>query len=163
MGFSQIRYGTLWTLVSLSGKAEWTELRIRTKLTGAELDTVLSKLTKDGRIRIIPGQRANHVLILLKRDENMAKGSSGPMKKPPRPHALYVIYGKMAFARACGFLGASSRSSSSEFKKNAIDPTRLSTKPPPGSKNVKKSKRVWKTILEGFLIKSKYFYYLRIY
>jgi len=39
---------------SLNGKTELTELRIRTMLTAAELDAVLSKLVKGGRISIIP-------------------------------------------------------------------------------------------------------------
>jgi len=58
----------LWKLVSLSGEAEWTELRIRTKLRAAELDAVLSELVKDGKISIRPRgtQGPNQTLILLK-------------------------------------------------------------------------------------------------
>jgi len=52
----------------LSGKAEWTELRICTKLTAAELDTVLSVLAKDGRVSIISMvmQGQNQAVILLR-------------------------------------------------------------------------------------------------
>ena len=58
----------LWSLVSLNGKAEWTELRIRTKLKAAELDAVLSELLKEGKISIMPRgtQGQNQALILLK-------------------------------------------------------------------------------------------------
>jgi len=58
----------LWSLVSLNGKAEWTELRIRTKLRAAELDAVLSVLVKEDKISIIPrgAQGQNQALILLK-------------------------------------------------------------------------------------------------
>jgi len=47
----------LWSLVSLNGKAEWTELRIRTKLKAAELDAVLSELVKEGKISIISSEK----------------------------------------------------------------------------------------------------------
>jgi len=52
----------------LNGKAEWTELRIRTKLRAAELDAVLSELAKEGKISIIPRgtQGQDQALILLK-------------------------------------------------------------------------------------------------
>ena len=58
----------LWTLVSLSGKAEWIELRLRTRLTAAELDAVLSELVKEDKISIIPRgtQGQDQALILLK-------------------------------------------------------------------------------------------------
>jgi len=58
----------LWSLVSLNGIAEWTELRIRTKLRAAELDAVLSDLAKDGKISIRPRgtQGPNQTLLLLK-------------------------------------------------------------------------------------------------
>jgi hypothetical protein len=58
----------LWTLVSLNGKAEWTKLRIRTKLKAAELDVVLGELVKDGRVSIMPRetQGPNQALVLLK-------------------------------------------------------------------------------------------------
>ena len=58
----------LWSLVSLNGKAEWTELRIRTKLRAAELDAVLSELVKDGQVSVIPkGTEApNQAVILLR-------------------------------------------------------------------------------------------------
>jgi hypothetical protein len=46
----------LWTLVSLKDKAEWTELRKRTKLTAVELDIIMSELAKAGKISIVPGQ-----------------------------------------------------------------------------------------------------------
>jgi len=60
----------LWKLVSLSGKAEWTELRIRTKLRAAELDAVLSELVTEDKISIIlkGNQGQNQALILLKSD-----------------------------------------------------------------------------------------------
>jgi hypothetical protein len=55
-------------LVYLNGKAEWTELRIRTKLRAAELDAVLYELAKEGKISIVPRERQvqNQALILLK-------------------------------------------------------------------------------------------------
>jgi len=58
----------LWKLVSLSGKAEWTELRIRTKLRAAELDAALCELASDGKISIVPRktQGPNQAVILLK-------------------------------------------------------------------------------------------------
>ena len=58
----------LWSLVSLNGKAEWTELRIRTKLRAAELDAALCALAKEGKISIVPRERQvqNQALILLK-------------------------------------------------------------------------------------------------
>jgi predicted methyltransferase MtxX (methanogen marker protein 4) len=67
----------------LSGKAEWTELRIRTKLKAADLDAVLSELVKDGRISIISRgtQEANQALILLKprmKSEAQASVAEGP-------------------------------------------------------------------------------------
>ena len=57
----------LWKLVSLSGKAEWTELRIRTKLRAAELDAVLSELVKEDKISIVTRkkQASNQDVILL--------------------------------------------------------------------------------------------------
>jgi hypothetical protein len=59
----------LWALVSLNGKSEWSELRRRTKLRAAELDAVLSKLAKDGRISVIaqPAWGPNRAVIFLKR------------------------------------------------------------------------------------------------
>jgi hypothetical protein len=59
----------LWTLVSLNGESEWSKLRRRTKLRAAELDAVLSKLVKDGRISIISKATwgPNRAVILLKR------------------------------------------------------------------------------------------------
>jgi hypothetical protein len=58
----------LWALVSLNGKAERTELRKRTKLKAAELDAVLSKLVKEGKVLIIHRgtQWPNQATILLK-------------------------------------------------------------------------------------------------
>jgi hypothetical protein len=58
----------LWSLTSLNGKAEWTELRIRTKLKAAELDTVLSELAKKDKISIIPKEirGQDQYLIILK-------------------------------------------------------------------------------------------------
>jgi hypothetical protein len=58
----------LWSLVTLNGKAEWTELRIRTKLKESELDVILSELVKDGRVSIMPRetQEPNRAAILLK-------------------------------------------------------------------------------------------------
>jgi len=52
----------------LSGKAEWIELRLRTRLTAAELDAVLSELVKEDKISIIPRgtQGQDQALILLK-------------------------------------------------------------------------------------------------
>ena len=52
----------------MSGKAEWTELRIRTKLKAAELDAVLCELVKEGKISIVSqeAQASNRDLILLK-------------------------------------------------------------------------------------------------
>ena len=50
----------------MSGKAEWTELRIRTKLTAAELDAVL---IDNGRQNTdpLPGNAGpNQAVILLK-------------------------------------------------------------------------------------------------
>jgi len=48
----------LWTLASQDGKAEWIELRKRTKLKAAELGAALSKLVKDGRVSIISKGRS---------------------------------------------------------------------------------------------------------
>jgi hypothetical protein len=58
----------LWSLASLNGKAEWTELRIRTRLKAAELDTVLSELAKKDKISIIPKEirGQDQYLIILK-------------------------------------------------------------------------------------------------
>jgi len=58
----------LWTLVSLIGKIEGTELRRRTKLTSAELEAILDKLVKDDKISIIPRgtQGPNQAVIVLK-------------------------------------------------------------------------------------------------
>jgi hypothetical protein len=58
----------LWSLVSLNGKAEWSELRKRTKMKAAELNAALDKLAKDGRILIVPKERLgqNRGVILLK-------------------------------------------------------------------------------------------------
>jgi hypothetical protein len=55
-------------LVSINGKAEWTELRIRMRPKAVELDVVLSELIKEGRISIMPRetQGPNQTLILLK-------------------------------------------------------------------------------------------------
>jgi len=62
-----LRDRILWSLVSLNGKAEWTELRIRTRLTEEELDAALSQLVKTGDISIIPEgtQGQDQDLILL--------------------------------------------------------------------------------------------------
>jgi hypothetical protein len=53
----------LWSITSLNGKAEWTELCIRTKL-GA----VLCELAKEGKISVVPRERQvqNQAVILLK-------------------------------------------------------------------------------------------------
>jgi len=58
----------LWTLVSLNGKAEWIELRLRTRLTAAKLDAILGELGKDGKISIISREThaSTHDVILLK-------------------------------------------------------------------------------------------------
>ena len=58
----------LWILASSNGKAAWTRLCKRTRLTAAELDAFLSELVRDGRISIIPRetQGANQAGILLK-------------------------------------------------------------------------------------------------
>jgi hypothetical protein len=45
----------LWTLVYLSGKAEWTELRKLTKLTAAEPNAFSSELIKEARIDYTSG------------------------------------------------------------------------------------------------------------
>jgi len=62
-----LRDRILWSLVSLNGKAEWTELRKRTRLTEEELDAALSQLVKTGDISIIPEgtQGQDQDLILL--------------------------------------------------------------------------------------------------
>jgi len=53
----------------LNGKAEWSELRKRTKLKAAELDAILSELVKAGKVSIIhrETQWPNQATILLKR------------------------------------------------------------------------------------------------
>jgi hypothetical protein len=58
----------LWSLTSLNGKAEWTELRIRTKLKAIELNAVLSELVKKDKISIIPKdiRGRDQDLIILK-------------------------------------------------------------------------------------------------
>jgi hypothetical protein len=43
----------LWSLTSLNEKAEWIELRIRTKLKAAELDDALCKLVKKEKLLIV--------------------------------------------------------------------------------------------------------------
>ena len=55
-------------MASLNGKAEWTELRIRTKLKAVELDAVLSELAKKNKISIIPKEirGRDQYLIILK-------------------------------------------------------------------------------------------------
>ena len=55
-------------MTSLNGKAEWTELRIRTKLKAEVLNPVLSELVKKDKIWIIPMEirGRDQCLIVLK-------------------------------------------------------------------------------------------------